>query len=94
MSFSQTYSRNAFNNGYICLDCPEFAGAIATQFADRAKAEKTIVTGLTATIDFVKATVSVGDRSWSIPPLLPAMQRLVAAGGAESLVRDELASRR
>ncbi len=52
------------------------------------------MTGLTVTVDFVKATVSVGDRSWSIPPLLPAMQRLVAAGGAESLVRDELASLR
>lgn len=91
-SFSQTYSRNAFNNGYICLDCPDFAEEIARRFADRAKTEKTIVTGLEAIVDFVRATLTVGDRTWRIPPLLPAMQRLVALGGAESLVRQEIAS--
>lgn len=91
-SFSQTYSRNAFNNGYICLDCPEFADEIARRFADRAITEKTIVTGLDAIIDFAEATIRVADRTWRIPPLLPAMQRLVALGGAENLVRQEIAN--
>src|ERR1039458_1323401 len=32
-SFSQTYLRNAFNNGFLCIEVPEFVARVREQFA-------------------------------------------------------------
>ena len=40
-SFSQTYLRNAFNNGFLCIEVPEFVARVREQFAggDRGEGE-------------------------------------------------------
>ena len=32
-SFSQTYLRNAFNNGFLCIEAPEMVNRLRTKFA-------------------------------------------------------------
>ena len=45
-SFSQTYLRNAFNNGFLCIEVPEFVARVREQFAKEIAAkEKTIIPG-------------------------------------------------
>src|SRR5271169_4943875 len=45
-SFSQTYLRNAFNNGFLCIEVPGFVARVREQFAGEiAEKQKTIVAG-------------------------------------------------
>src|SRR5260370_11964529 len=58
-SFSQTYLRNAFNNGFLCIEVPEFVGRVREQFAERISAqEKTSIPGDELDIDFTSSTIS------------------------------------
>ena len=57
-SFSQTYLRNAFNNGFLCIETPELVNSLASTFADAvARKEKTIVPGDEIEIDFAASTI-------------------------------------
>src|SRR3989442_7816364 len=52
-SFSQTYLRNAFNNGFLCVEVPEFVARLRDQFAKQIAAkEKTDIPGDDMDIDF------------------------------------------
>src|SRR5205823_3282582 len=52
-SFSQTYLRNAFNNGFLCIEVPELVKRLREQFAKEiATKEKTIIPGEDIDIDF------------------------------------------
>ncbi len=43
-SFSQTYLRNAFNNGFLCIETPELVKRLRAKYADAiAHKEKTII---------------------------------------------------
>ncbi len=45
-SFSQTYLRNAYNNGFLCIEVPELVKRLREQFAKEIAAkEKTIIPG-------------------------------------------------
>ena len=39
-SFSQTYLRNAFNNGFLCVECPEFVTHLRAVFATELRQSK------------------------------------------------------
>jgi homoaconitate hydratase len=85
-SFSQTYKRNAFNNGFPVVDCPELVDALRAKFgADR----PTVRTGWHATIDFRSSTLRAKDRHFAFVPLGEMAQQLVVLGGAEAWVRRE-----
>lgn len=97
-SFSQTYKRNAFNNGYICLECPELVEALRAAFADRT--EPTIRTGWQAAVEFAGAQIAVrlpaaddgGEQTatYRFSPLGAVAQELIVRGGLEALVREQL----
>jgi len=58
-SFSQTYLRNAFNNGFLCIEVPEFVARVREQFAKEIAAkQKTIIPGDEIDIDFTSSTIS------------------------------------
>jgi hypothetical protein len=46
------------------------------------------------TIDYAKSILSVDEKSFPFPPLSPAAQELIVAGGAEKLVASRLCSNR
>jgi homoaconitate hydratase len=56
-SFSQTYSRNAYNNGYVCIECPKLVEELKAAFQQQTA--RTIRTGWQATIDFTRSLITV-----------------------------------
>jgi homoaconitate hydratase len=90
-SFSQTYLRNAYNNGFLCIEVPELIQRLRAQFADAiAAGEKTIIPGGDAEIDFTSSTIRWAGEKFTFPPLGTVPQSLVIAGGAENLVARKL----
>ena len=85
-SFSETYKRNAFNNGFVVFECPELVTHLRDTLTDRAPT----TVGPEITIDYAKSILRVDGKSFSFPPLSPAAQELIVAGGAEKLVASRL----
>jgi homoaconitate hydratase len=90
-SFSQTYLRNAYNNGFLCVEVPELAKRLREQFAKEISAkEKTVIPGEEIDIDFTSGTISWRGERFSFPPLGTVPQSLVIAEGVENLVAKRL----
>jgi len=90
-SFSQTYLRNAFNNGFICLDCPSLVAALREAHAAEAAAgRKTVIDEGGVTVDVAASQVIWRGRSFASAPLGRPVQELVTAGGVENQVRRRL----
>jgi homoaconitate hydratase len=90
-SFSQTYLRNAYNNGFLCIEIPALVKELRQEFAaDIEQKEKTIIPGANLTIDFVSGTATWLEKTFSFPPLGTVPQSLVIAGGAENVVANKL----
>jgi homoaconitate hydratase len=85
-SFSETYKRNAFNNGFVVFECPELVTHLRATLTNR---QPTTV-GPEITIDYAKSILTVNGKSFPFPPLSPAAQELIVAGGAEKLVASRL----
>lgn len=90
-SFSQTYLRNAYNNGFLCIEVPELVKRLREQFAGEIKAkEKTVIPGEKVDIDFSSSTATWRGEKFVFPALGTVPQSLVIAGGAENLVAKKL----
>ena len=90
-SFSQTYLRNAYNNGFLCVEVPELVKRLREQFAAEIGArEKTIIPGDEINIDFTSSTIAWRGEKFSFPPLGSVPQSLVIAEGVENLVAKRL----
>jgi homoaconitate hydratase len=90
-SFSQTYLRNAYNNGFLCIEVPALVQRLREQFAGEIAAnEKTIIPGDEVDIDFTSGTLKWRSESFAFPPLGTVPQSLVIAGGAENVVAKKL----
>jgi homoaconitate hydratase len=90
-SFSQTYLRNAYNNGFLCIEVPTLVKRLREQFAsDIANKEKTIIPGENVEIDFTTGAVVWRGERFSFPPLGNVPQSLVIAGGAENVIAAKL----
>ena len=85
-SFSETYKRNAFNNGFVVFECPELVEHLRATLKDRTPT--TVASEIT--IDYGKSVLTIDGKSFSFPPLSPAAQELIVAGGAENLVARRL----
>jgi len=85
-SFSETYKRNAFNNGFVVFECPELVTHLRATLKDRAPT--TVAPEMT--IDYGKSTLTIDGKSFTFPPLSPAAQELIVVGGAENLVAARL----
>src|SRR5216683_5889322 len=90
-SFSQTYLRNAFNNGFLCIEVPELVKRLRDQFSvEITGKEKTIIPGDEIDIDFTSGVIRWRDQQFAFPPLGSVPQSLVIAGGVENLVATRL----
>src|SRR6266516_246546 len=85
-SFSETYKRNAFNNGFVVFECPEVVTYLREALDNRAPT----TIGPEITIDYAKSILTVDGKSFAFPPLSPAAQELIVVGGAENLVASRL----
>jgi homoaconitate hydratase len=92
-SFSQTYLRNAYNNGFLCVEVPELVKRLREQFsAQLAAKEKTIIPGDGIDIDFTASVITWRGEKFSFPALGSVPQSLVIAQGVENLVSKRLGS--
>jgi len=90
-SFSQTYLRNAYNNGFLCVEVPELLKRVRGQFEKEVEArEKTIIPGDEIDIDFTSSVIKWRGDKFSFPPLGSVPQSLVIAEGVENLVAKRL----
>jgi len=90
-SFSHTYLRNAFNNGFLCIETPELVKRLRVRLADVvARKEKTIIPGDEIEVDFGASTIHYAGEEFTFPALGGVPQSLVIAGGVENLVRERL----
>lgn len=90
-SFSQTYLRNAFNNGFLCIEAPEFVKSLRTRFEDPiARKERTIISVVPLEVDFAASLVRYDEEAFAFPALGSVPQSLVIAGGIENLVSRKL----
>ena len=90
-SFSQTYLRNAYNNGFVCIELPALLKKLREQFATEITAkEKTIIPGDSIDIDFTTCSLRWRSERFSFTPLGKVPQSLVIAGGAENVVTRKL----
>ncbi|GAB5371985.1 hypothetical protein AAMO2058_001626700 [Amorphochlora amoebiformis] len=92
-SFSATYVRNAFNNGYLCLESPKFVSALRDMKTGEGKL--TVRPEIDIDIDFrswsLTANLNGKDQTFAIAPVGEAAQELVVAGGLEAWVKAQTA---
>ncbi len=89
-SYSQTYKRNAFNNGYIVIECPALVDELKQAHAgDDAL---TVRTGKSVSVDFATATIACDGKDSTFAPLGEVAQELVVGGGFEAVIRERLAN--
>jgi len=86
-SFSETYKRNALNNGFLVINAPDLARDLKARFGTE---KLTVRTGLTAAIDFRRSVLTLDGKTYAISPVGTAAQELVLVGGLESWVKAQL----
>ncbi|MCK4871157.1 MAG: homoaconitase [Phycisphaerales bacterium] len=86
-SASQTYMRNAFNNGFIVLLCPQLSDDLHERYAGE---EAATIPGPTLEIDYRASVIRCEGKEYPFPPLGVVPQEVIVAGGAENLVRQRL----
>ncbi|MCH7721972.1 MAG: homoaconitase [Bacteroidetes bacterium] len=86
-SFSETYKRNAINNGFLVIECPELIDDLKKQFGTE---KLTVQTNKKIRIDFRNSSITFDDRQYSIDPVGEAAQEIIIAGGLENWVKNTI----
>jgi homoaconitate hydratase len=86
-SFSETYKRNAINNGFIVIEAPELVKKLRAKYGAELP---TVRTGIKARLDFRRSILHAEGVDYALPPLGAAAQELVLSGGLENWVKERL----
>ncbi len=86
-SFSETYKRNAINNGYMVLEAPEL---VKDLLDENGRDALTVVSEEKAKIDFATATLTYKGKDYSLSAVGAAAQELVLTNGLENWVKERL----
>jgi homoaconitate hydratase len=86
-SFSETYKRNAINNGFLVIESPGLVNDLKEKFGSE---KLSVKTGLQTQIDFVKSQIATGENTYSFSAVGTAAQELIVAGGLENWVKNAL----
>ncbi len=86
-SFSETYKRNAINNGFLTIEVPELVSELKTKYGSE---KPSIKPGLKIKVDFQVSTATVGDKVYPFGAVGQAAQELIVAGGLENWVKNNL----
>ena len=89
-SYSQTYLRNAINNGFLCVESPTLSEALRKRFAAEEEAGAKTVDGGAISLDFQGSVANWEGTEYRFTPLGAPVQELVIAGGVENMVRRQL----
>ncbi len=80
-SFSETYARNAINNGFLVIECSDLVNDLKEKYG---KEKLTVQTNKKVKIDFENSSITFDGKDYSIDPVGEAAQELIIAGGLEN----------
>ena len=86
-SFSETYKRNAINNGFLALEAPGLVRDLLDQYGCE---RLTVATGNEATIHFGKSSIDYNGKTYSLSPVGIDAQTLFLSEGLENWVKERL----
>jgi homoaconitate hydratase len=86
-SFSETYKRNAINNGFLAIECPELVNDLKSLYGIE---KLTVYTEKRAEIDFTKAEMKFENKTYTISPIGAAAQELIVIDGLENWVKEKI----
>ncbi len=86
-SFSQTYKRNAINNGYLVMEAPELLEDLKVKYGTK---KLTVRTDLKIEIDFQSVQLTCGGKTYSIGAVGAAAQELILTEGLENWVKEKI----
>lgn len=86
-SASQTYQRNAFNNGFLVVTSHEISDYLSDKYG---KEKLTVYTDINAEIDFQNSKILADGKEFEISPIGAAAQELIVVGGLENWVKENL----
>ncbi len=86
-SASQTYKRNALNNGFLVLEIPELVKDLKSKY-DTSKL--TVQTSARAIVDYKNSELLFSDKTYKFSAVGTAAQELVVVGGLENWVKNNL----
>jgi homoaconitate hydratase len=86
-SFSETYKRNALNNGFLVIEIPELVEDLKVFYGAK---ELTVNTGQEITLDFSASKASFNGRTYAFDPVGKPAQELIIMGGLESWVKKNI----
>ncbi len=73
-TFNETYKRNALNNGYLLIECPQLVNDLKAKYG---KEKLTVKTEINVKIDFKNSSLTFDDKTYSIDPVGEAAQELI-----------------
>lgn len=86
-TFNETYKRNALNNGYLLIECPQLVNDLKAKYGTD---KLTVKSGLNVKIDFENSVLTFDSQIYSIDPVGEAAQELIVTGGLEEWVKRNL----
>ena len=86
-SFSETYKRNALNNGFLAIEVPSLVDDLKKKHGT---VKLTFKPGGKIEIDFTKSKVKFDGVTYDISPIGVPAQELIIAGGLEAWVEGKL----
>ena len=86
-SFSETYARNAINNGFLIIECSDLINDLKEKYG---KEKLTVQTNIKIKIDFKNSSITFDGKEYSIDPVGEAAQELIITGGLEEWVKKNL----
>ncbi len=86
-SASQTYKRNALNNGFLVIEIPEFVNDLKEKYGTE---KLTVHTETKVKLDYKNSELKFNDKTYKFTPVGAAAQELVVFGGLESWIKNSL----
>ncbi len=88
-SASQTYMRNALNNGFLVIESPEFVNYLKEKLGTEKLTNYTLQN---AVVNFRNSVIIFDEKEFSISPIGAAAQELIVVGGLENWIIKNLES--
>jgi homoaconitate hydratase len=88
-SFSETYKRNAINNGFLVIEAPDLVNDLKKEYGTD---QLTVHTNMKAIIDFRESKIRTSSTEYDIDPVGIAAQEIIVDGGLENWVKIRLES--
>lgn len=88
-SFSETFKRNAINNGLLVLEAPKLVIALRAEFGTGSVLSRR--TGWNVTLNLLTGALDAGTKGiFEVPKVGTAAQEIVVEGGLEAWVKNRI----